>query len=80
MMDTYGRCTAELRQLQGLVELDADPVGVQLNHAVLRRAAERVVFGRRLATHGLPDAVMRLVDPANRSVLLGRRRVKLEGA
>ena len=69
-MDTYGRCTAELRQLQALVELDADSGGVRLNHAALPRAAERVVFGRCLATHVLPDAVMRLVDPANRSVLL----------
>ncbi|NLG78770.1 MAG: iron-containing alcohol dehydrogenase [Firmicutes bacterium] len=59
-----------MRQLQGLVELDADSGGVRLNHAALPRAAERVVFGRCLATHVLPDAVMRLVDPANRSVLL----------
>ncbi|MDI6638595.1 MAG: iron-containing alcohol dehydrogenase [Bacillota bacterium] len=59
-----------MRQLPGLVELDAGSGGVRLDHTALPRAAERIVFGRGLGGRVVSEAVVRLVDPSRAAVLL----------
>ncbi|MBC7083715.1 MAG: iron-containing alcohol dehydrogenase [Firmicutes bacterium] len=59
-----------MRQLPGLVELDAGSGGVRLDHTALPRAAERIVFGRGLGGRVVSEAVVGLVDPSRAAVLL----------
>lgn len=58
------------RGVPGIVELEARTGVVRLNRAALPRAAERIVFGRGLATSVVPEAVAGLAEAGRRGVLV----------